>query len=293
MNAPRIKNRPARRWLTLALIPLAGVMFVAPAPDASANFKKKSFKGHSSFRSSGRFNRNFNRSNFRFNRNFNRGFNNRRFNRSFNHSRFNRGFGHSGFGNRVVFVDRPVTFRNAELSDVGRSRVVDNRFTPRTDLGRFNDNPGGFDDVYDVPRLNATANDAWAMLEAGRFAQAQLAFGRLASASPQNAQPKVGFALASAALGEADRANRAFIRANDVDPNVWTSLGRRPAARAIARDMLSADNLDRFPEPVRIAFQRLAAAGTPRNADASPGEQTNTEARSEAAGENSEEPYGN
>ncbi|MEM8738865.1 MAG: hypothetical protein AAGG38_10380, partial [Planctomycetota bacterium] len=192
---------------------------------------------------------------------------------------------------RVVFVDRPVTFTQPRTST-----LADERFLGEATDSRRNATPrrrAAVDPAYAV--AGTRPEEAWGLLESGRFAQAQLAFGRLASASPQSARPKVGFALASAALGEHDRAGQAFARANSVNSDVWETFGNRPVVRAVARD-LKENNYDAFDETARTALDRLIAetedaapaddAGEHEEGyDTTSGEQTVPEAQAEASGE--------
>ncbi|MEL7088284.1 MAG: hypothetical protein AAGL98_07550, partial [Planctomycetota bacterium] len=260
----------------IALMTLAS----APDVNAKG-FKKsfRGHRG-SSFRTSG-FNRGFNRfSNRRFGRSFgNRGFNrgfrggfgNRRFiNQRFsnnNSQRFNTSnrfrFQNQYFNTNRRFVrdvndfDRfdefaPATFGN-DRNDVftvrsddaqGPARGIDrgvdlsvnrNTLTRR----RANLTPSTAEAAYQVP--TASQDQAWALLEAGQYAQAQFTFGRLATANRDDASLKIGFGLASASLGQTDRADNAFGRAHKLDPQIWNHLTDRPIAKAIATDLLAGD----------------------------------------------------
>ncbi len=64
---------------------------------------------------------------------------------------------------------------------------------------------------YGIARHNTAA--PWRLLAAGRYYDAQLAFGRQASSEPGNSVPKVGYALASALSGDLDKGVWAMRRA--------------------------------------------------------------------------------
>lgn len=100
-------------------------------------------------------------------------------------------------------------------------------------------------------------DEAWNQLQREDYEAAQLAFARLSIAHPTQADPKVGFALASAALHEDGRAQRAFARAQRLDPNILDHLGDRPTARDLSLTLL-ADRQFAPSQATRNALERLA-----------------------------------
>ncbi|MEM7627074.1 MAG: hypothetical protein AAF333_15870 [Planctomycetota bacterium] len=283
MNIDPALTHDARRWARLIIPLIAVALFsLGGAPNADAKGFKKSFRGHrgSSFKSRGFSNRRFNRG---FNRSFNRGFNNRRFvNQRFHRNSFNRfnttnrfRFQNQRFFNTnrkfargfndfdrfdefgpVTLVDdsRDVfTVRNDDFRGIDRSVDLSvDRNAPirrRANLGETTA------PIYRVP--TASRDHAWALLEAGQYTQAQLAFGRLATAHRNDATLKVGFGLASASLGQIERADNAFGRAHTVNPGVWDDLTGRPIAQAIAADLIAGET--GLAEASTTQLQRLSA----------------------------------
>lgn len=263
MKNPAARRRSLRRWITLALIPIAGIT-LASAPDASANgfHKNKSFHHSSHFKRSGfKFNH-FQRRSFRsFHRSSSRShfgqrsihFNQSRFDRHRFHSRpFHRSANfasaQSGFG-----FDGPATFRRDAPHIVDGTNFIDRRFTPDRTRPTFAPTPALAPEYRIAPPPDQRA---WDLLAAERYSQAQLAFGRLATASPDNPEFKIGFALASAALGQYDRAESAFARAERLQPGDTD----RANAAAFAQDLLRDD----LPLPDALAASLQKIADTPQ-----------------------------
>jgi len=243
--APQRRTFSLRHLLTLALIPIAGLTFsFASAPDASAKgFKKAKISHHRGFRSSGfkfnrgkRFHRSFNRSsrrghiarrNTQFSHNQ---FDQQRFNTQDIHRSPNFTTTRSGFG-----FNGPTTFRRNTTTAEG-TNFIDQRAEANRGPAIFTP-PSTLAPEYRIAPLHD--NEAWALLAAGRYHQGQIAFGRLATAGPDNADFKIGFALASAALGQFERAETAFARAQNLRPGTWGIQEDHPAAGALARDLIA------------------------------------------------------
>ena len=259
------------------------------APEAEARFKgkagfksgfhkggfKSGFKGGAGFRRGGfrggfRFN-SFNR----FNRFHHRGFN--RFSR-FNHhgfSRFNRGFNHnrvffdrrlsSGFKGRFgkpVFVSTPATVvTRSDFIDDDRflaDQRIDGAFVTR----RVNADDTPINAAYRVNETPARAVDGWSLLEAGEYQQARTYFARMASSHPRLAQPKVGFAVSAALLGDYDKAAFAFRRVEAVDDRAYERFALGETTRRAIADLLERD-ADKLPPRVDRALHRLLGASAP------------------------------
>ena len=107
--------------------------------------------------------------------------------------------------------------------------------------------------VADASRSGRTVAAPWDLLAAGRYADAQLAFGYQASGDAGNSVPKVGYALASALSGDLNKGVWAMRRALQSNPDaleyVTVSQQLRPriehlvhgyARHADARFMISA-----------------------------------------------------
>ncbi len=69
-----------------------------------------------------------------------------------------------------------------------------------------------------------TLSSAWNLLETGRSHQSLRLFGRAAKSQPSNGNPKIGYALAAAELGYAQKSVWAMRRALARDPDAFARL---------------------------------------------------------------------
>ena len=146
--------------------------------------------------------------------------------------------GHGGFGGHsgVVYTPPPRTVY------VDRPRTV---VVPSTPIEAA--------PVYSGVSLD----DAWSLLEGGRFAMAQNAFAQIATNNPDKPEPKVGYGLAAIFNGSYDLGENAFLRANTVDPNIWERLEHQPVVRAAAIDLSKNADVQQS-DVLREATRRLA-----------------------------------
>jgi len=123
------------------------------------------------------------------------------------------------------------------------------------------------DPIYDAQQATVTTSDAWALLQAGQDARAQLAFGQLASADPENPRHKVGFGLASALLEQNNLAETAFHRAIAIDTKILDRFASQAIAQAVAHDLIASQNPAHSSlhshQNLRTYLQHLAASHNP------------------------------
>ncbi len=123
---------------------------------------------------------------------------------------------------KKVVIERPYVRRTHRVVEHRRPVYVERR------TERY---------VDDRPTYVEYEGDAWSDLARGRHRAALDSFGIIASSRPYDAQPKIGYALAAAGLGDHTVAATAFRRALKADAHIFKAFRGTPAIVSQLRDL--------------------------------------------------------